>query len=132
MKRAVILLLLVALLRVEHTAVDITELEPVALLRVTVEAGQVRFATDTGASGAGTDLTAALYALQEQSAARVFPDTADYLVLNAAAQSLLPQLAQQLRPSCRVCVMEEAGDLTELAQYLKIHPPEQKLLLWLS
>lgn len=132
MKRCLWLLLIVVLLRVEHTAVDVAELEPVELIRVTVSCGQVQLQTDTGAQGAGDTLDRAFDELQRTATARVFPDTADYLVINTAAQPLLPQLAGLLRPSCRICIAEEAEDLRNLAKWLKIHPPQLRLLEFLG
>ena len=128
MKRLLILLLAVLLLRVEHTAVDISALEPVELLEVTEEAGMIRIRTDTGSSGVGADLGAALEDLNAGAAAVVFPDTADFLVVDDAGARLLPELAQILRPACRICRVKVSEDLEAAASWLKLHPPQERLL----
>lgn len=128
MKRLLALLLAVVLLRVEHTALDITRLEPVELLAVTAEDGLLCIRTDTGSMGEGTDLDSALQDLHSRADGIVFPDTADYLVVDDAGAQLLPQLSRILRPACRVYRGEVGTDLKSVASWLKQHPPEERLL----
>lgn len=119
---------LVLVLRMEHTGVEIDRLEPVELVRVTVEDDAVSIETDTGAQGYGNDLDAAVGNLHGSSSGEVFLDTAEYLIIDENAMELLPKLCQILRPYCRVCIAGGEIELAEAAEYLKGHPPAADLL----
>lgn len=119
---------LLLLSRVEHTGVEISRLEPVELVRLTVEENIVSIETDTGGRGYGQDLDSAIENLHASSSAMVFLDTAEYLLLNDEAQRYLPQLYEVLRPACQVCVANGDLDLTEAAEFLETHSPKIKLL----
>lgn len=131
MKKWLWLLLPAVLLlgRVEHTGTDISGLDPVELVRVTVSDG-VTIETDTGAVGVGSDLEEAVADLHASSPKTVFLDTAQYLLLSGGAEDLLPQLYELLRPACRVCIGQGEMDLTEAAAYLNTHSPKTRLLDW--
>ena len=131
MKKTLYLLAAAAVLlltRVEHTGTDISDLEPVALVSVTMEENTVRIATDTGAEGTGGNLSEAVGNLHATAPATVFLDTAQYLLLNEETIPLLPQLYDLLRPGTRVCILSGKAALEEAAVFLKAHPPETTLL----
>lgn len=126
MKKWLLLLLLtVVLARVEHTGTDISDLEPVELVRVTT-ADTVRIETDTGAAGQGNTLQEAVADLHATASGTVFLDTAQYLLLDKEAY--LPELYDLLRPACRVALARGDMDLTEAARYLEAHTPGDTLL----
>lgn len=57
----------------------------------------------------------------------IFLETAEYLLITPEAQSLLLELTQTLRPSCKVCLREGEADLAEAAAYLSVHEPRLTL-----
>lgn len=128
-KRGIFLLLAAfALLRLEHTGTEVSELEPVALVRITAAAGSISIRTDTGAYGSGPDLEKAVADLHRSSPAGVFLDTAEYLIINEEGQGLLPELWDLLRPACKVCLGRGRLDLEQAREYLSVHPPENTIL----
>lgn len=120
-----LLLLAVVLARVEHTGTDISDLEPVELVRVTT-LGTVRIETDTGAMGEGPTLAEAVEDLYATASGTVFLDTARYLLLDDEAY--LPGFCEILRPACNVLLCRGDMDLSEAAQYLGVHSPDTRLL----
>ena len=131
MKKKIWIPVLIALLllsRVEHTGVDVGELEPVELVQLSKEEAGLCVETDTGARGYGQNLETAIENLYESSSAAVFLDTAEYLVLTGQTEEYLPQLYEILRPACRVCVTDGKVDLTQTVKFLGAHPPQVKLL----
>lgn len=131
MKKLLWLLVVISIFllgRVEHTGVEIRRLEPVEVVRVLENEDGISIMTDTGAMGVGKDLSAAVENLQASSAATVFLDTAEYLLLSDQTREYLPQLWELLRPACQVCIAEGEVDLTEAGGFLKTHPPEVNLL----
>lgn len=113
--------------RVEHSGTDISRLDPVEVIRVTVEDG-VTIETDTGAVGIGSDLENAVADLHASSPKTVFLDTAQYLILSGDWERYLPALTDLLRPACRVCVGQGEMDLSEAAAYLDTHSSETRLI----
>lgn len=114
--------------RVEHTGTDISRLDPVELVRVSVRENVVTIETDTGAMGTGADLGEAVTELHAASPKSVFLDTAQYLLVTGEGEAYLPQLYDLLRPACYVCVGQGDMDLKEVADYLDTHSPENRLL----
>lgn len=120
-----LLLLAIVLARVEHTGTDISDLEPVELVRVTT-GDAVLIQTDTGASGEGATLGEAVRDLHAAAPGAVFLDTAQYLLLDDEAH--LPALYHILRPACEVMLWQGDMDLTEAAGYLSTHSLKTTLL----
>lgn len=131
MKRFTVIILTVLALSVlsgrATPATDIGELEPVSTVQIIVTHSGVRIRTDTGADGVGRDLPAAVEDLHNDAGARVFLETADYLLLTNVPEELTPRLLDYFRPSCRICTIRGTPDLTFAAQYLTIHQPPKTL-----
>ena len=102
---------------------DIAKLEPAQVLWVEESAGYVSVSTDIGQSGRGTDLAAAVRDMEQAASGTVFLDTAEYLLLSPSAEEWLPELAELLRGSCRVCLVEGTADLEAVGAYLAVHKP---------
>lgn len=128
-----IILVAVAFLpKLQNAGTDVAQLLPVQTVAITRQGGQIVLRTDTVASGVGEDFTEALENLHATTPARVFLETAEYLLIDPALLNLLPSLLNDLRPSCRVCKLEGEGDLTLVGDYLRIHQPKSALLACLS
>lgn len=102
---------------------DVAELQPVALLRVSLYNGQVLVQTDTGDTGIAGTSQAAFEDLKQSTAGNVFLDTVDHLILSAEAVALLPELTEYLRPACNLCVEQGTTDLKAAVAYLNAHQP---------
>ena len=102
---------------------DIAKLQPVEVLRVQKDGDMISVELDTGDSGKGTTLEAALQDLKESTPGKVFLETADYLLINGEAEVLLESLAEYLRPACGVCLEAGEAKLEEAAQFLGVHEP---------
>lgn len=103
---------------------DVGKLQPVQVVSIAKQENRVILLTDTGDRGAGADVSRAIKDMKATSAARVFLDTADYLLVEPDAEAWLPQLQSHLRPSCNVCFVEGTVDLELAGQYLQLHQPK--------
>ena len=122
------LFLAVILVRVEHTGTRIDRMEAVETVLIRQTETGIAVETDTGAQGYGENLTQAIENLHSSSSAIVFLETANYLLLSAGTEELVPQLDMFLRPNTLVCKMAAQTDLLEVTDYLKIHPPGIRLI----
>ncbi len=107
---------------------DVAKLEPVEVIRVSVQANEIVVETDTGQSGRAETLEKAFENLKHRCPGDIFLDTADYVVLTSATESKAAALLDYLRPACRVSTEKGSAELTEVADYLAIHVPEITLM----
>lgn len=107
---------------------DVGQLQPVQLVKVTAQRGTVEITTDTGDMGRGKTVREAFDDLQQTSSKKIFMETAEYLLIDRAAETILPDITNILRPSCAVCLVEDEMDLTVAAEFLNHHLPELTLL----
>lgn len=112
--------------RLPHPARDISKLEPVRAVYLYMDNGLLCMETDTGDSGTGGSLAEAAGNMRENAAGEIFLDTAEFLILHREV-SITPEFYALLRPSCKVCRVENPPDLTAAADYLSAHPPETTL-----
>lgn len=115
-------LVVLALVWSPKAGVDVGKLQPVQVICLQEKDGQISIRTDVGAWGMGTDVRQALESLHEGADGVVALDTAEYLVVDTEASSLIMGLGEQLRPSCMVC----AGDVDPetVGAYLETHTPK--------
>lgn len=133
MKRWAILSIALAaliLLPKSNAGTDVAELEPVGTLRAGTDQGRLTLETDTGQYGEGGDLAEAVADMNETASGKVFLETASYLLVTPSAVRWLPELAEVLRPNCRVCLDISGEELQTAAEYLVIHRPELTLRLY--
>lgn len=106
---------------------DVGKLRPVQVVEIRNRNNGVLLRTDTQDLGVGADVIQALQDMKETSPARVFLDTADYLLIEPGAEIWLSQLQAYLRPSCCLCYIAGDVDLSEAGQYLQLHEPKLTL-----
>lgn len=106
---------------------DVGELQPVQLVMVTAGQGVVEITTDTGDLGQGRTVQEAFADMQQTSPKKIFVETAEYLLIDRAAETVLPDITNILRPSCAVCLAEAEMDLMVAAEFLNNHLPELTL-----
>lgn len=102
---------------------DLGKLYPVQTLMLSADQEGVRLLTDGGQQGRGVDVLAALENLRATAAAKIFLDTADYLLLEPGMECYLSQLQQFLRPGCNVCYVSGPVELSEVSMFLEYHTP---------
>lgn len=128
MKRIIIYILVTVLaLLVPENGTDVGKLQPVELVFLSIEDGQIVLETDTGGWGQSETLNGALENLKETTAGVIFLDTADYLLVTQNAEYLLGEMEGYVKPRIRVCRAEQGIDLVEAARYLGVHPPRMTL-----
>lgn len=107
---------------------DVASLQPVELLFVSVEEGEILVRADTGSFGTGQTVGAAFADMKERAASEIFLDTAEHLLITPPARYLLEDVSEYLRPACTVCIAQADTDLSEAAAYLGVHKPTLCLL----
>lgn len=133
MKRRIIYgigLAMLLLLPKNTAGTDIAELEPVGALRAGTERGRLTLETDTGQYGTGVNLKEAVEDMNETASGKVFLETAAYLLVTPSAVKWLPELAEELRPNCCVCLDVTGEELQTAARYLAVHRPDLTLRLY--
>lgn len=132
MRKIICILIIAALCFVPLKRVDIAKLRPIQAVAMYMEDQQIVLETDTGDQGRGKRVLDALQNLKEKTAAVVYLDTADFLLVAENAISHVGELAQNIKQSVKVCVCEAAGRVKEVAQYLEVHGNLPKLKDWLG
>lgn len=128
MKRILVYILAAAAaLAIPMESIDVGKLQPVGLVQVYKEKGNVIIMTDTGDIGEGDQVASAFEDLEKTTTGVVFLDTADYLLLSVDAADLLRDLSAYLKPGVKVCLADSGIDLVKAAEYLKVHRPPVKL-----
>ncbi len=107
---------------------DVSELQPMELLRIDCRGAVVVVQTDTGGSGMGSTVTAAFEDLKKTTPGKVFLDTAQCVIVTPQSSGLIDQLFNCLRPACRICVGQGDEDMESAAAYLNAHKPAVTLL----
>ena len=130
MKRLPIYIAILALtLLAPLERMDVAQLEPVEVVFLTKEGDTVFLATDTKASGQGTDVAAALADLKQTAAGVVYLDTAEYLLVSEDAAGEINALRGSLKGSVRLCLGQDV-QVEEVAEYLEVHGTLPKLRDW--
>ena len=98
---------------------DVGKLLPVELVSLRREGEALLVQTDTGDSGTGSTLDAAMQDLKRSAPGEIFLETADYLVLSMGSREAWTGLPDYFRPGTLVFLMEEPVDPEKTAQYLR-------------
>lgn len=114
------------LARLPHPAKDISRLEPVQVVYLYEEAGDLRIETDTGARGSGGTLSEALASMRARADGEIFLETAEFLLLEPDVP-VTGEFFRHLRPNCKVFYTNQRPDLEASARYLSVHPPKLRL-----
>ncbi len=130
MRKFIYALIIAALFLVPLKRADIAKLRPVQAVAMYMEDNNIVLETDTGDLGRGENVLRALENLKEKTAAVVYLDTADFLLVAKNAVSRVGEMAQHIKQSVKVCVCEAAGRVKEAAQYLDVHGNLPKLRDW--
>ena len=100
---------------------DVEQLRPIEVIYIYKDADAVMLKTDTDDIGIGTDVGAALQDMKLTSPARIYLDTAEYLLIGEGAQEEAMQLKGILKNSVQLCAAGAELELKEVAKYLPVH-----------
>ena len=100
---------------------DVAQLRPIEVIYIYKDADAVVLKTDTEDVGIGTDVETALQDMKLTSPARIYLDTAEYLLIGEGAQEDAMQLKGILKNSVQLCVAGAELELKEVAKYLPVH-----------
>lgn len=131
MRRIVIyVLILGVLLFLPLKGNDIGKLQPVEVVQVHRQGGEVLIRTDTGDQGIGSTAELALQNLKDTTPGYIYLDTAEYLLLNKEASGDIEKLRPVLRKSLQLCFAETEVDLQLAAKFLPAHGNFPQLKRW--
>ena len=119
---AAVLAAVAILSRRPHPARDVAKLEPVQVVYVYMDRGELTVETDTGARGNGATLTEAAADMKANASAELFLDTAEFLLLDPAVP-ITEEFHTLLRPTCKVTLTTVPPDLQSASAYLSNHTP---------
>lgn len=131
MKRiAIYIAILVALWFIPVKDADVGKLQPVEVVSVYRDQGQIVMETDTEDRGIGTTVEDALKNMKDTTPGIIYLDTAEYLLLSEDAVDTVEQLRTILKKSVQICVAETGIDLALAARYLPAHGKLPQLKHW--
>jgi len=122
--------ILASLLFVPLNRVNVGELVPIEAVAVYMYKDSVVLETDAEHTGYGKNAEEALESLKKNTAAVVYLDTAEYLLVSQDAVSQVEGLRPYLKPSVRVCICEAKGKVKDAAKYIEVHQKLPKLKDW--
>jgi len=99
---------------------DVAKLQPVEAVAIYEEQDLIVLETDTESVGKGQTVQQALENLKQNTAAVVYLDTANYLLVTEAAEPYAKELMVYLKPSVRIAKYS-GGNVKEEAKYLDAH-----------
>ena len=111
-------------------SVQLGKMKPVELIILRENAGEIELITDTGDSGTGGSVPAALRVLKETSSGNVYLDTAVYLLASKDAEMHISELKPYLKGKTLVAQVDGKVDAEKLAEYLAVHRPSVRLKDW--
>ena len=109
---------------------DVATLEPIQAVWMSEENGEVVLKTDTEDQGIGNNVQEALTNMKDQSTGMVYLDTAQFLLVTETAKHRIPEIANELKSSVRVCLWEGKGELADAARYMQARKLGARLGKW--
>ena len=120
MRRILNIVILVALLWTPVKRLNISHLEPVQTVAVSIQQELVVLETDTENKGRGKNIEEALKDLKENTPGVIYLDTAQYLLVTENAEVYLNTLREYLSPSVKVASWDGISSARTAAEYLRI------------
>ena len=128
MKRIVYGLLVLAAMLIPTQPQELEKLKAVELIRISQEGELIRIETDTGDWGRGENITQAMENLKDTAPGTIYLDTTAFLLLQKDDPTWTRELGSYLKETVRVCLCEGEMKSEDAAEYLRVHPPEMRLL----
>lgn len=109
---------------------DVAQLRPVEVIAIYKTGNAVMLVTDTEDVGIGSSAAEALENMRSTSPAVIYLDTAEFLLVETAAEDEVDTLRRELKSSVRICGVVGEADLKSAAQYLPVHDNLPALQSW--
>ncbi len=131
MKRIILYCILLAVAcAIPMNRMDISDLEPIQAVKMSLQQGNILLQTDTGDVGIGKSVKEALSNMKQASEGIVYLDTAQFLTVSEDAQDYIGHMKEFLKGKVKVCIWEQNGDLEGAAKYMKAHKFGVSLKEW--
>lgn len=127
MKYLLYICILLAAVLVPDKGTDVGKLIPVEVVMISEDRGSITLRTDTGDSGTGDTLDAAISDLKAGAAGVIYLDTAEYLLLEEGLENQLNTIGGHLKGEVHLCHASEGISLEAVADFLSVHKPEVTL-----
>lgn len=129
--RVVLYIVILALLFLAPVKkLDVAKLEPVQTVAICIEEDAVVVKTDTENSGRGENVDEAINDLEQTTPGVIYLDTAQYLLVGEDAVNYVDALRRYLKPSVKVCLWDEEGNVTDAAKYLAVRSDLPEIRDW--
>ena len=133
MKRIILYCILLAIaLAVPIKKIDISDLEPIQVVRMDKQDNNIILQTDTGDQGLGENVQQALENLKQNSAGIIYLDTAEFLAVTENAKEYIGSMKAYLKGKVLVCQWDGEGELSAVGKYMKAHKIGVRLKQWWS
>ena len=133
MKRILLYCILLAVaLSIPLKRIDISDLEPIQVVKMDRQDENFILQTDTGDIGIGTSVEKALESLKQNSAGIIYLDTAEFLTVTENAREYVGSIKMFLKDKVRVCQWEGEGELSAVGRYMKSHKIGVRIKQWHS
>lgn len=119
--------ILLAAMLVPDRGTDVGKLIPVEVAAISEAYGVVCVETDTGDSGAGKTLEAAIEDMKSSASGIIYLDTAEYLLLGNGMEAHLNTVERHLKGDVHLCYAQAGIPLEAVANFLSVHRPGVKL-----
>ena len=120
MRTVVYILIIIVTLLIPVQRLDVAKLQPVEALAIYEDQGMVVVLTDTEDKGVGETAHQALENLKETTAAVIYLDTAEYLLVAQGAESYTEEFEEYLKPYIKVRPYN-GGTVKDEVKYLDAH-----------
>lgn len=109
---------------------DVAKMEPVELVWLMRTDEGIAVQTDTGSTGWGKSVSAAVEDMKQSASGEIFLETAEYILLTDLDEEILPELMALLRPSCKVLFAYGKAKPEDATLFLRSHQKNVTLLDW--
>lgn len=131
MKRIIFYCILLAVaLAIPIKKIDISDLEPIQVVKMDRQNGNIILQTDTGDQGIGENVQQALENLKQNSAGIIYLDTAEFLTVTENALEYVGSMKAYLKEKVRLCQWDGEGELTAVGKYMQAHKTGVRLKQW--
>lgn len=120
MRTVLYILIIISLFFAPVQRLDVAKLQPVEAVAVYTDGETVVLITDTEDTGRGKTAKEALHNLKETTAAVIYLDTAEYLLIAPDAENYIEELKPHFKSSIKVKPYN-GGEVKEEVKYLDAH-----------
>ena len=127
MKTTLYISVLLGALLIPTRSADVGDLQPIEVMMVSCENNLIRILTDTGDQGSGGTVAEAMLNLCDTTSGIVYPDLAEFLILDDGYESVVGELDAWLKPNTKTCMADQEIEFQDVASFLNAHKPAATL-----